>query len=213
MNGPISILEGEWLKDTARFSSAVTGPILQNLLTRHAEPHRRYHGPEHLVSLFDLLSRHAPHIEPGSIPRLAVWWHDAIYDPTRKDNEDESANLAVRHLCRFALHSALLDQVCDLIAATKNHWDARPMGDGDYFLDADIAILGAPAGVYDRYAANVRIEYAWVPEAGYQAGRTAFLTSALVRPRLFRTEVFQDTYAKQARANMHRELASLTRAP
>lgn len=212
MSDPIPILESEWLKDTARFSVSATGPVLQDLLIRHAEPHRRYHGSEHLVALLDLLSRHAPHIAPGAIPRLAVWWHDAIYDPTRKDNEDLSASLAARHLSTFPLPASLVEQVCGLIVATRNHWDAPPMGDGDYFLDADIAILGAPDPIYDAYTAAVRQEYSWAPDDAFRAGRSAFLNSALGRTRLFRTDVFEATYAEQARANMRRELAALSGA-
>lgn len=209
MSASLHRLESEWLKDTARFPASVTTPIFHDLMARHAEPHRRYHGPEHLVAIFDLLAHHAPHIEPRSTTRLAVWWHDAIYDPTRKDNEDASAGLAATHLLQFPLHTALLEQVCDLIDATKNHWSGGSAGDGDYFLDADIAILGAPPAIYDTYAAGVRQEYAWAPDPAYRTGRSAFLNSALARPRLFRTDVFEDTYAKQARVNMRRELHAL----
>jgi predicted metal-dependent HD superfamily phosphohydrolase len=183
--------------------------IGKDILDRHAEPQRRYHGESHLRALVDLMNTHAPDIPPASAPRLAIWWHDAVYNPQARDNEERSADLAREHLTRLGLAPAIIDETCRLILMTKNHWEGPSAGDGDYFLDADIAILGAPPGIYDNYAANVREEYSFAPNDLYRAGRSAFLKSALARPRLFRTGIFESTYAAQARANMQRELASL----
>ncbi|MEZ6028165.1 MAG: hypothetical protein R3C46_00290 [Hyphomonadaceae bacterium] len=210
MSGSISRLESEWLKDAARLSASKAAPILQDVLTRHAEPHRRYHGANHLVALFDLLAHHAPHIVRGSAPRLAIWWHDAIYDPQAHDNEARSADLAYSHLLQLGAPATLIEETVRLIHQTTNHWSGGLYGDGDYFLDADIAVLGAPPEVYDQYAAGVRHEYAWAPDDAYRAGRSTFLVGALDRPRLFRTDAFETAYAEQARINMRRELTTLT---
>jgi predicted metal-dependent HD superfamily phosphohydrolase len=184
--------------------------ILGDLMRRHSEPHRRYHGLSHLTALLDLMNAHAPHMAPGSPPRLAIWWHDAIYNPQARDNEERSSDLAGDHLIRLGAPTGLIEQTCTVILMTRNHWDGPSAGDGDYFLDADIAILGAPPAVYDAYAANVRQEYAFAPDDLFRAGRSAFLKSALARQRLFRTGVFEAAYAPQARANMQRELSQLT---
>jgi predicted metal-dependent HD superfamily phosphohydrolase len=204
-----SILENEWRKDAARLSTSATPEILADLLARHSEPQRRYHGLGHLTALAELMNAHAPHIAPGSAPRLAIWWHDVVYNPQARDNEERSSDLAGEHLIRLGATTELIEQTCTIILMTKNHWNGPSIGEGDYFLDADIAILGAPPGVYDTYAANVRQEYAFASDDAYRAGRSAFLKSALARSRLFRTLVFETTYAAQARANMQREIASL----
>jgi predicted metal-dependent HD superfamily phosphohydrolase len=183
--------------------------IGKDILDRHTEPQRRYHGESHLLALIELMDAHAPHIASGTPPRLAIWWHDAIYNPQARDNEERSADLAREHMHTLRIAATLIDETCRIILMTKNHWGGPSAGDGDYFLDADIAILGAPSAVYDAYAANVRQEYAFAPDDLYRAGRSAFLNSALARPRLFRTGVFESTYAAQARTNMQRELASL----
>jgi predicted metal-dependent HD superfamily phosphohydrolase len=205
-----SILESEWRKDVALLSSFEAVPIFQDLIARHSEPHRRYHGLGHLIALAELMNAHAPHIAPGSASRLAIWWHDAVYNPQARDNEERSSDLAGEHLIRLGAPTELIEQTCTIILMTKNHWDGSSADDGDSFLDADIAILGAPPATYDTYAANVRQEYAWAPDDAYRAGRSAFLKSALARARLFRTDVFETTYASQARANMQRELTTLT---
>lgn len=213
MSRSAAILESEWRKDAARFSASHETAIFQNILARHSDPSRRYHGLSHLTALFHLLATHAPQVQPGSAARLAVWWHDAVYDATRSDNEERSAELARENLSHLSAGAALVEDVVRLIHATKNHWNGPSTGEGDFFLDADIAILGAPPNIYDQYTIDVRQEYAWAPDPAYRAGRSAFLTAAIARERLFRTDAFESTYAAQARENMKRELASLSGAP
>jgi predicted metal-dependent HD superfamily phosphohydrolase len=209
MNDLPGILEAEWRKDAAHLDARSGAMIFDDLMTRHSEPQRRYHGESHLTSLFYLMALHAPHIPAGTSPRLAIWWHDAIYDPQARDNEECSAELAREHLAQLGAPAALIQTTANLVLMTKNHWSGPSSGDGDYFLDADIAILGAPPRVYERYAADVRQEYAWAPDPAYRAGRTVFLQSASARPRMFRTDAFETAYGQQARVNMRAELASL----
>lgn len=139
-----------------------------------------------------------------------MWWHDVVYDPHASDNEARSAELARARLTDLGAASDLIENVSKLILATRNHWESPTMGDGDYFLDADIAILGAPPDVYDRYAENVRAEYSFAPDALYRAGRSHFLTAAIDRQPLFRKQAFEAVYGAAARANMRRELVQLS---
>jgi len=213
MDNSQTYLVVEFRRDIARILSSEAFDIFNNIIARHGEPQRRYHGISHLTALLDLLAKHAPHLEAGSAPRLALWWHDAIYDPTAKDNEERSAELARGHLKHLGAPTELIEETAAIILMTKNHWAGGSAGDGDYFLDADIAILGAPPDTYDAYAAGVRQEYSWVPDEAFCAGRSAFLTSALTWPRLFRTDTFETAYAAQARANMQRERTMLTGSP
>jgi len=202
----------EWRADmTALHAPPEAAEIaFEDIVARHSEPHRRYHGLSHLTALFDLLERHAPDIAPGSAARLAVWWHDAIYDPKASDNEERSAHLARTTLQDLRTREALVDETAELILKTKRHWDSgRASAAGDAFLDADIAILGASPAVYDAYAAGVRREYGWASDELYRHGRSAFLQSALARERYFRTDGFEIAYGAQARENMANELKRL----
>ena len=59
--------------------------VLEALVARWAEPHRRYHTLEHLrecLALFDEHRAQARH--PGEVA-LAVWFHDAVYDTSRSE--------------------------------------------------------------------------------------------------------------------------------
>lgn len=204
------LLAEEWETDIGDIDGD-SASIWKDVVRRHSESHRRYHGLEHLQALKKLMWSHA---HPAGVyartpPHLAIWWHDAVYDPKARDNEQRSADLARQHLTQLRVAPAIIDETCRLILMTRNHWDGPSAGAGDYFLDADIAILGARQDLYDAYAAAVRQEYAWADDAAYRAGRSAFLNSAIARPRLFRTTALETAYAAQARTNMQRELASL----
>ncbi len=203
-------LQQQWDRDMAAVGAPglAADKVLTDIVARHNETHRRYHNQRHLAALFDLLDLHAPHLAPGSPPRLAVWWHDLVFDPRSQDNEEKSAEIARQRLAALGAASGLIDATCQLILTTKQHWDGPSAGDGDYFLDADIAILGAPPETYCAYAVAVRQEFAFASDDAWRAGRSKFLEAALARPRLFRTDVFERAYADQARVNMQGELSS-----
>jgi predicted metal-dependent HD superfamily phosphohydrolase len=205
-------LHDRWTGDVAGFQGPETikASAFEEIVAAHSQPHRRYHGVGHLEALFALLDQHAQSVTAPLTLHFAVWWHDVVYEPTASDNEARSAALARARLNEFGADPAIVDSVEALILATRNHWQAPAMGDGDYFLDGDIAILGAPTDIYDRYAADVRVEYSFAPDPLYRAGRSKFLSQAIVIEPLFRTTEFEKAYEETARANMRRELERLS---
>jgi predicted metal-dependent HD superfamily phosphohydrolase len=207
-------LEREWAKDMDALGvadSAKAAPIFGFIMDHYGAQGRHYHGVEHLRALFGLLAQYAPQAD-GAATRLAVWWHDVVYEPLSGDNEAKSADLARVHLAQLGAPADLVDRVCALIIATKNHFTAPSFGDDDVFMDADIAILGAPEAVYRRYSQQVRAEYAMVPTDRFNAGRAGFLKAACAFPRLFKTDIFEAAFGNQARVNMAQEVADLERA-
>lgn len=204
-------LEDRWKIDVDGLpgSPAAKAAAFDEIITAHSEHKRRYHGVGHLEALFTLLDTYAFAVsEPLSL-HFAVWWHDIVYDPAAHDNEARSAALAHARLTGLGAAVQLIERIETLILATRNHWDAPPMGDGDYFLDADIAVLGAPPAVYDQYSEDVRAEYSLIPGPIYRAGRSQFLSQAVARVKLFRTPEFESAFGAAARLNLHRELARL----
>lgn len=179
------------------------------LIAAYGEPHRRYHGHAHILFLLDEIDRRAASLTNLTLVRLAAWLHDAIYDPLAKDNETRSADWARRDLVAYGLPAADAEAVAVLINKTTSHHAGEATADEALFLDMDFAILGAPRAVYDVYAANIRAEYAAVPEQAFRAGRTAFLKGVLRQDRMFRTALYEAEYADMARANLTREIARL----
>ncbi len=142
--------------------------------------------------------------------RLATWFHDAVYDPTRPGNEQASADLAVAELDRLGVPEKSTAEVARLILVTASHDPAPDDRDGALLCDADLAILATPPSAYRRYADAVRTEYGHLDDATFRAGRAAVLRSLLARPHLYNLDAARDKWERRARINLAIEAAALT---
>jgi predicted metal-dependent HD superfamily phosphohydrolase len=178
------------------------------LLARWREPHRRYHTVDHLAAMLSIVDAE----EGGDPVRLATWYHDAVYDPRSPGdaNERESAALARAELAGLGVPEPVAAEVERLVLLTAGHAVAPGDGDGELLCDADLAVLARPPAEYDAYAAAVRREYAHVPEELFRAGRAAVLQGLLDLPALYRRPALAARGEAAARANLRRELLSLT---
>lgn len=180
------------------------------LAAAYAEPHRRYHTQAHIDDCLAKLAR-VEGLSAAERLRLerAIWWHDAVYDPRRGDNEEASADLARADLSALGVDPVEIGEVARLILLTKGH--AVSPGDrlGALLVSIDLSILGADPGAYDAYAGAVRAEYAHVPEDLFRAGRRRVLEGFLAAPRLFPDDAFEHRYGAAARRNLTRELSAL----
>jgi predicted metal-dependent HD superfamily phosphohydrolase len=182
--------------------------LYTRLMTCWTEGHRRYHTLQHLrecLVLFDDVREQAMH--PGEIT-LALWFHDAFYDPRRKDNEERSADWARDSVLEAGLPADVAGRVHALVMATR-HEAAPDDADAQLLVDVDLAILGAETPRFDESDAQIRVEYAHVPEDQFREGRRHVLNGFLARPRLYTTEHFHSALEERARGNLRRALARL----
>ena len=99
-------------------------------------------------------------------------------------------------------------RVRDLVLATKH--DAVPETvDARLLVDVDLAILGAPRGRFAEYEAQVRREYAWVPEPAFRTARAKILGEFLARPAIYSTPGFRGRLEARARENLARSIGEL----
>jgi len=180
--------------------------VFHDLVARYGEAHRAYHTFAHVESLLALLD--GERVPEREAVELAVWFHDAVYDPARSDNEERSAALAAGALTGLAVPEALVERVRSLILVTKHH-DAGADDAAAVLVDADLSVLGADQAAYDAYARAIRVEYAWVPEAAYRAGRARVLASFLARDGIYVTAAFRERFEARARVNLARERQKL----
>jgi predicted metal-dependent HD superfamily phosphohydrolase len=181
------------------------------LLRRYGEPHRRYHTAEHLADVLDHVDELAAEADDADAVRLAAWFHDAVYNPARADNEERSAVLAERMLADTDLPPATTAEVARLVRLTTTHDPDEGDRNGAVLCDADLAILAADPERYAAYAAAVREEYAAVPDEAFRAGRADVLRSLLDLPALFRTAPGRERWEDAARHNLRTELMLLGR--
>lgn len=184
----------------------------------YATPPRAYHSIAHVdavLAAIDLVEGGPGWSQPREV-RLAAAYHDAIHDPTRSDNEARSAELAAAHIARWMPEVGLdVQRVADLILMTTRHGtidvaaladDPAPL-DAMHFLDCDMAVLGAPATVFDAYHRGIAAEYrGHVPGWLFRINRKRFLKSLLARERIFLSDFMHARFDAQARINLRRAI-------
>ncbi len=175
---------------------------------QHSKKKRHYHNLIHLDHLLQELLEVKDKIETMSALILAITYHDIIYDPLKKDNEEKSAALAKQRLAAINMPAPLIEKCVNLILATKSHQSAAD-NDINYFTDADLSILGSNPERYSEYARQVRKEYSIYPAIIYKPGRKKVLQHFLSMQRIFKTAYFSDKYEEQAKRNMERELKEI----
>ena len=171
------------------------------LVEAYQQPHRAYHRLDHVIDclrIFDTASSAADH--PSEV-EAAIWFHDAIYDPTRGDNESRSAASAGQALRDGAVDPGAIRRIEALILATR-HDTAVDSRDARLLVDIDLSILGRPRPEFRIYEERIRREYAWVPEAIYCARRAELLESFLRRQPLYLTPTLRGSFESQARLNL-----------
>ncbi len=198
-----------WVDMVANFSLPENKniEIFTLLGTQYKEETRHYHNWQHIKAMIKGLHSYPEEINDTLSIELAIWFHDAIYVPLRKDNESRSAKFFHEQLSLY-LPIERTRKVMGYIEATKNHSKTTDR-DLQIFLDLDLAILGQSKTVYQNYANQVREEFGYVPNFLYKRGRKLVLKSFLDKNTIYQTLFFKEKYEEQARKNIQEELESL----
>ncbi len=173
----------------------------------YAQPHRDYHGPEHLDELIGLADQHTPDLDEAE--QLALLFHDAVYVPGSAPGENErlSALLMRATMAAFDLGQLDLDRASRIVEATTHA--APPPLEAARVCDLDLWRLAAPWKTFQRHSLGIRHEYLHLhaDEAAFWAARRTFYKSTLAKPALFATAYFRDRFEAAARENLRRALA------
>ena len=176
----------------------------------YAGPQRHYHDERHLDEcLRELDWINDLNANKRRILRWAILWHDAVYEPGLRDNEERSAELAALELTRCGVAAGDVAEVARLIRLTEQQ--NADSGDrlGRLMVSIDLSILGSDADRYRHYAEDVRREYAHVPDPLWRTGRTMVLQRLLERDPIYPDPDFRSRLEAQARTNMEAELRQL----
>lgn len=191
---------------------------LEALEAAYATPPRAYHDFGHVREVlrhYDAVAAGPGWAQPLEV-RLAVLYHDAVYEPGRGDNEARSARLAAAEIARWLPEAGIeVARVVELIGLTARHGQYEP-GDfganaaGDdsrHFLDCDMAILGADPATFDAYDRAIAAEYrGHVPGWLFRINRRRFLKALLAQPRIYLSDFFHERFDAQARSNLRRSV-------
>src|SRR5262245_25545402 len=129
--------------------SLISGPIRDELVRAYTAPDRHYHNLAHIETMLGFARAHGGALSDPEAVEAAIWFHDAVYDTRRQDNETRSAELATQRL-GGATTSDRISFIATMIRATASHRlpdfsTAEAVRDCALFLDMDLAILGSVA--------------------------------------------------------------------
>lgn len=181
-----------------------TSDIFDELAQAYAEPSRHYHNQQHIAECLEQLETFQHLATRQAEVAIAIWFHDAIYDSQRKDNEEASAQWAKEYLETQNVDAAIITRITDMILATKTHHATS--GDSALIVDIDLSILGASPARFAEYDQAIRREYQWVPEDEYEKARAQVLQSFLEREQIYQHDEIREQLEAQARANLQNRL-------
>jgi predicted metal-dependent HD superfamily phosphohydrolase len=183
--------------------------LLVELQAAYAQPQRFYHNQQHLQECLTRLNevkhlaRYPEHIA------IALYFHDAIYDPQAHDNEAQSAAWVAHVLKSSGASMALIERIKQWIMATQHHVIHEDDNDGKLLLDIDLSILGQEPARFKQYEQQIKQEYAWVADEAFKQGRCQVLESFLQRKWIYQTDYFRKHLEHQARLNIQAALEGL----
>ncbi|CAL1532438.1 unnamed protein product [Lymnaea stagnalis] len=198
------------LTNTLNLSPKISENWWSVIFRHYTQEWRHYHSLSHIENLLQLFDQWRQRIvEPENVA-LAIFFHDIVYNPTARDNEDRSVIIFNKFADEANLGITAKLAVTDMIIATKYHVLCnRDDSDLCFFLDFDLAIMGQKEEVYREYSAKIRREYDHYDDSTYRTGRTAILQTLLNSPSLYSSEEMRQEFEAQARINMIQEIKNL----
>ena len=192
-----------WQRNLVAGATDDSAAIYQRLIDGYLEAHRRYHTLDHIEHCLGMFERCKSLVSHADALELAIWFHDVIMMPGRRDNEARSAALYLK-LSDGEQAQAFRELVERLIMTTLHDGTGLDDADSLYMVDIDLSSFGLPWDDFLRDSLNLRDENPQVSEAEYHLNQTGFHRSLLARPRFFLSDFFHDRYEQQARANLAR---------
>ncbi|PCJ01125.1 MAG: hypothetical protein COB15_01440 [Flavobacteriales bacterium] len=205
-------LNKEWFNLSSKYCDYHKSECILNELKLAYNNHKRsYHNLTHIENMLVLADKEKQHLIDYDAIRFAIWFHDAVYRVTNSNNEVKSAEMARCTLIEMGVPTETRKITIQLILASSNHTSKEEGSNYDFnfFLDADLWILGQPWNDYTTYAKNIRKEYSIYPNTIYNKGRKKVLNSYLQRSIIYKTNWFRKNYEQQARKNITKEIEQL----
>lgn len=160
---------------------------------KYNSKNRYYHNLFHLENMICELKNINDFINDFDTLLFSVFYHDIIYKPTAKDNEEKSAEIAKSRLEKLSVLPEDIEKVSDQILATKSH-NTSTNTDTNFLIDADLSILGKTWGEYEKYIGQIRKEYSIYPDFLYKPGRKKVLQHFLGFDEIYKTDLFRNQY-------------------
>ncbi|MCH7309333.1 metal-dependent hydrolase [Acinetobacter sp. NIPH 1852] len=198
----LSTLEKSWYELHRHYQFSEPQRTFNKLIAAYSEKQRAYHTIQHLYECLVLLEATRSDLNDDHAVALALWFHDAVYDPQAKDNELKSAELFEQYLAQD-LTREIVQKIKRWIVATQKHEPTEEL-DLQFLLDIDLAILAASPERFVEYEQQIQQEYAWVDPDVYSIKRKEVLAHFYQTEPLYQTEYFQKCFEQRAKENLRK---------
>lgn len=196
------------------------------LKTCYNQPHRHYHNFDHIRDMLRKADVVNSNFENETALELAIWFHDSIFDPLSKFNEEASAKLAYDLILKLGdKQKDLAEMVSELIMFTKWSADTFFLSEPDeikkhykhasrdflYLRDIDWSGFGSSWKNYEETNVKLRNECHFIDDFDYYTNRYNFLNMVLdIERPLYCTTFYRDRIGYLARKNILKEKKKLT---
>lgn len=123
--------------------------MLPEIIRAYTEPHRHYHTLDHLIFMIKKAIEWGWELTDELV--YAIMYHDFVYDPSAKDNEEKSAEELYNFMCGLddGGHADwnMYKEVKPAILSTKDHKPCNELS--KTLIDLDLAILAEKFSLLD----------------------------------------------------------------
>ncbi len=182
--------------------------LWREIETQYTGKNRYYHTLSHLEKMLRELIEVKSLIQDWSTLLFSLYYHDFVYNVLKSDNELNSAEIARERMQTLGVPKEKIEKCKEQIMATNLHHRSED-SDTNYFLDADLSVLGSSREEYEKYSEDIRKEYSIYPGILYRPGRKKVIKDFLTVDCIFKTDHFIAKFEEQARRNLQWELNRL----
>lgn len=170
-----------------------------------------YHNFNHVQSMLDMAEKYNCKLTMSQM--LAILYHDCVYVPGAKDNEEQSAKTMCLHVDEDGVNPFYHNEIATaerIILDTKDHIATRE--ESKLVIDLDLASLGYEWKVFSESTKNIYNEYKkfYVDKSDrdfdfevlFHQGNINFGNRMLSRSNIYYTDLFRNMYEKRATINL-----------
>ena len=157
--------------DVYKVLSKYIEPVyINDIELAYGEKHRHYHTMEHINSMYNYMIAKD---YASDLLVLAIVFHDIIYDPKSKTNEEQSALKAETFLSKCGMKNHHIEEISIAIKATKDHLPTTVLGR----MLCELDLIGLSNNLDSLILTEKAIfkEFQFADWKEYQKGRIEFL--------------------------------------
>ncbi len=178
------------------------------ILEHYWEPHRKYHSLVHIGQCLDEFEIEEKKVGLARVPEaveFAIWFHDIIYGPKSKTNEENSAKIARKVCENVGISQDFTKNVEKLILYTKHKKiPSKDDIDARLIMDVDLSKLGASPSIFRNYTKKIREEYSHMSDEEFRKMIEDGVGKFLERDSIYLTDYFKEKYEERARKNLEK---------